>query len=391
MNKLSKKQILTQIILVVGLFLTWRFFDFLIVFLSPKFIPYLGEFPYLRQLILFGNRFFSHFGNFDGIHYLLIAKNGYSQYEQAFFPLFPLLIRYLTPLFGNELTSGIIISNLSLFAGIFLLKDSLSLKKTCFICVVVFLLSYPTSFFFGVVYTEGLFFLLIASTLYFLKKKRYLISGLFAILASLTRLAGVFLAIPIFFHLLEEYQISKIKFREFLPNIKNYLLTAPFIGLGAYCYYLYRTTGDPLYFLTSQPAFGANRSTHLIFLPQVYWRYFKIFVTAAHNFPYYISIVEFVFFNFVLIVLVLDLVKIIRHGKINLARLGLNLFSFANLLLPSLTGTFSSIPRYSLMSLSIFLYISEIESKWIKMLILAVFIIFHAILLGFFSQGYFVS
>ena len=33
-------------------------------------------------------------GNFDGVHYLDIAKNAYHSANHAFFPLFPLLIRF---------------------------------------------------------------------------------------------------------------------------------------------------------------------------------------------------------------------------------------------------------------------------------------------------------
>jgi hypothetical protein len=72
-------------------------------------------------------------------------------------------------------------------------------------------------------------------------------------------------------------------------------------------------------------------------------------------------------------------------------RLGLNLFSFANLLLPTLTGTFSSIPRYALLSFSVFLYVGQIKQSWIKASIAVAFIILHVLIMGFFVQGYFIS
>ena len=58
--------------------------------------------------------------NFDGLHYIFIARDGYVQYEQAFFPLYPLSIKFLTPLFfNNQLLTGLLISNVSFFLGLF--------------------------------------------------------------------------------------------------------------------------------------------------------------------------------------------------------------------------------------------------------------------------------
>lgn len=85
-----------------------------------KFIPYLGFFPYKELLEDYHlPSFISSFANFDGVHYLILAKQGYSQYEHAFFPLYPLLIKLLTPIFfGNALLTGLIISNVSFLLGL---------------------------------------------------------------------------------------------------------------------------------------------------------------------------------------------------------------------------------------------------------------------------------
>ncbi len=400
-----------NLLLIPLLFLFWRIFDFVIIFFSQKFIPYLGFFPYKELLPGFNlPNWVSPLANFDGLHYINIARNGYAQYEQAFFPLYPMLIKYLSPIFfGNELLTGIIISNIAFLIGLVILHKYLcSFRATTRVAptTIFLLLIFPTSFFFGAVYTEGLFFLLLISTLYFLKKQNYFLVFIFAFLASLTRLIGVFLIIPIAFHIFQRLDprfhgddnngTMKQWNNEFL------LILSPLLGLGLYCFYLWKTTGDPLFFLTSQPIFGANRSSHLILLPQVYWRYFKIFMIAAHDSRFYVSVVEFLVFNFVFFVLVLDLFKnlgtknwnLIRNFKLkirNYDRLALNIFSFANLILPTLTGTFSSIPRYSLFSISIFIYLAQIKNNLIKYLIFIVFLILHILLLGYFTQGYFIS
>jgi hypothetical protein len=389
--------------MVFLVFVASRLLIFFCAFIAQRTVPYLGFFPYKEVLVDYGlPSWLSSFASFDGIHYLLIARQGYSQWEQAFFPLYPLCIRALTFFIPNYLVASLVVSNVSFLIGtIFFIKliKKWGIKS---ISPLIFLLAFPTAFYFGVVYTEGLFFLLLVLSLYFLNKKNYLVSGLFAILSSSTRLIGAFLIIPFFFSLLTE---KKITIRYIFQRIHKhiFLLFSPFIGLISYMGYLFITTGDPLFFFHSQPVFGANRSTHLILFPQVYFRYLKILFLAQHNFQWYLSVFEMSIFSLVLIVLVLDLIQCFKRLTIpslrktqgqnvpNYMSLGINIFSFANLILPTLTGTFSSIPRYVLFSLSFFLYLGQIKSWKIKVGILTLFITFQIILLSLFIQGYFVG
>lgn len=411
----------------VIIFLAFRIIDWLISFLSPYFIPYLGFFPYKEVAINYNlPKFLTAFANFDGAHYLLIARNGYAQYQQAFFPFYPLLIRWLSPIFfNNHLLTALIISNVSFLFGLFLFSKYLELvlhselvsesdirsrnkfgmTRNSVMWTSIFLVTFPTSFFFGMVYTEGLFFFLLVGCLYFLRKEKYLVAAIFAFFASLTRLVGLFLIIPIVLNVIKKLSNNVIRINKSIPiaRLLNYLITflSPLLGLFVYSFYLFKTTGDPLFFLHSQWAFGANRTSNLILLPQVYFRYLKIFFTARWNFQYFISFFEFTIFNFVLIILVIDLFRILklrfvsnfvfRISNFDWERLGLNLFSFANILIPTLTGTLSSIPRYALFSLSFFIYLAQVKNTKLKIALAIVFIILHVVVLGFFTQGYFIS
>ncbi|MFN4213018.1 MAG: hypothetical protein ACK4FL_03615 [Microgenomates group bacterium] len=402
------------------IFFLFRLFDFLILFFAPRFLPYRGFFPYKEVLANYHlPSWITSLANFDGVHYLLIAQQGYSQYEQAFFPLYPLLIKITAPIFfSNSLIAGLFISNLSFLLGLYFFSQLLKIYRiTNNEYLITILLLFPTSFFFGALYTEGLFFFLISASLYFLKKKKYFAASFFAFFASLTRVIGVFLIIPFVFHfcrkrhnnlnnlrgyLKPNFLISQfLNFLKFLISNIQYPISlfSPLLGFSFYSLYLWQTTGDPLFFLTSQPVFGANRSTKLILLPQVFWRYLKIFFTASFNFQYFVSLFEFFIFNFVFVILILDLLKNIKikfypnieYRISNIDLTAVNIFSLANLLLPTLTGTFSSLPRYSLFSLSFFIYLSQIKNKLIKISIILVFLIFHLITLAFFGQGYFIS
>ena len=76
-------------------------------------IPFKASFPYWETLLApNGHPLYWSWGNFDGVHYLTIAKAGYiAQFTQAFFPLFPLLMRYLAQLSGSLMSAGLIIAH----------------------------------------------------------------------------------------------------------------------------------------------------------------------------------------------------------------------------------------------------------------------------------------
>lgn len=365
---------------------TAKFFLLLgVAFLATKFIPYLGSFPYSFELDQYHlPKFIASLANFDGIHYLKIAKKGYETYVQAFFPLYPILIRSFSFVFlGNHFLTGLFISNISFFVGFFFFYKILKTtgQKSLLFWTLVFLLTFPSAFFFNAVYTEGLFFMFFVLTLFFIKQRQYLTAGFFAAAASATRLIGVFLFIPF---LLSLYPVIKKK-----KKIKLIYTLFPFIGLFIYLLYLWQTVGDPLAFFNSQPAFGASRSTKIVFLPQVYFRYLKIFFLSQFNFSYFIALVEFFIFNIVFIACFLDFVKNVKEKNYHL--LSMAIFSLINILLPPLTGTFSSIPRYALLSISTFFFLARIQNIAFKASIALFFGLLQIVLFAFFMQGYFVS
>jgi len=148
------------------IFICWRLVDIVTSLLATYIIPYLGFFPYkgaLDQYLL--PSFLTSLANFDGVHFLQIADNGYAQYEQAFFPLYPLVIKAITVITHNRLLSGLFISNVAFFMGFFLFRKYLKTFSTNISWSSLFLLLFPTSFFFGAIYTEGLFFFLFIASL----------------------------------------------------------------------------------------------------------------------------------------------------------------------------------------------------------------------------------
>ena len=407
---------------VIAAFLIWRVLTLLVAFFSPSFIPTFGAtFPYYDERLV--STGFPHLiwslGNFDGVHYLGIAKEGYAaQFTQAFFPFYPLLIKMISYLtLGNLFVSAVLISNTAFLAGLLvfykLLKIYFSGKVSFW--SIVFLLSFPTSFFFGSVYTEGLFFFLTVGTFYLAEKNKLFLSALTGTAASATRLIGIFLttafiiasrkpqSIRLGMNAKSDYILtrngsflhaSKLKKtiprtfspRKFIKSGKNaqellYASAVP-LGLVAYMTYLGIKFQDPLYFLTSQSAFGQDRSTQsIVLLPQVIFRYLKILATTG-GLTFASALFDLICTALAIGLLIYAIKKVKTPWLI---------FSFVSIILPTLTGTLASMPRYVLVAFPIFIVLAAIKSTIIKLSIIAAFIIIGAISLALFSQGYWVA
>ncbi len=307
--------------------------------------------------------------NFDGAHYTSIAKDGYGVYQTAFFPLYPLLIRFFV--FATKLpyeSVAVLISHVAFLIGLFLFWQYLERARSR-AWTIAFLLLYPASFFFATAYSESVFFALAAGALLAIKRKYWILAACFIGLASATRLVGVFLIIPLVF----------------AARRRSWTVVIAFTGLFAYMMYLWRTIGDPLAFFHVQSAFGAGRSGgELIFLPQVFWRYLRIFMTVpTGELLYYVAVLEVSSFILGMVFLLIAWRK--RYDAAIL------LYSACVLVLPTLTGTLSSMPRYLLAAFPLFSVLGEIKSTGGKIMLLIVFFAILIYATTGFLRGYFIS
>lgn len=139
---------------------------------------------------------------YDGGYYVDIAADGYlkptSPRNIAFYPMYPLLLRFVHKLSFGVVSYGqaaLILNAIFLLGTVFILTKiacRLQLKKPYIVALL--LVSYPWAFFYGAVYAEALFSLLIAACMLLLMQKKYLSAALIAAVASGTRLPGVLLA-----------------------------------------------------------------------------------------------------------------------------------------------------------------------------------------------------
>ena len=354
---------------VIYLFLVWR----LVLAVAQYSAGFL--FP-LRDGFL---GLFSPWANLDGEHYISIAHTGYQYYDVAFFPFYPLVLRWFGGIRPEDLTTaGLLISHTCFFLGLLLFyKLLLPFGRDKAVWAILFLLAFPTSFFFAAVYSESLYFFLSIGCVYLLTQSRWLLAGVFGMLAGGTRLFGLFLAVP--------YLALLVKIRD-KGKIYPYLFIALIpVGFLAYMAYLYTFNGDPLSFFHIQPAFGAGRTGgQLILLPQVLWRYLKILSTwQVHEFVYWIAVLELGTLIGSLVLLWVGFKK-----KINLSYL---LYTAAIILLPTLTGTLSSLPRYALSAFPLFIILGSLHNTQKKYILVSLFVVLEFILTAAYLRGYFVA
>ena len=196
------------------------------------------------------------FDLFDNEHYLNIANRGYKYlHEFAFFPLTPLLIRYLGK-FGF-----LVLNQVCVFLSgyiFYLISKNIYEKEDNYWVTILYFIS-PISVFTCMFYSEALFIFLTLLAFYLYKtKKNYFVLGIILGLSVLNRSLGSMLFFTIFIFMF----INFIKKKEKFKNILICYIPATIISC-LYPIYLYIKTGDFLYFMTVQYEFWWRISTNI--------------------------------------------------------------------------------------------------------------------------------
>ena len=371
---------------VLKSFLFWRVGTLLIAFFAVNYIPLLGENFFGGKLINYNqNPLFWGWANYDGEHFSSIALFGYKSLQQFYFPLYPFLIRSLAiffdPEFSSYVVSGILISNASLFLaliGLYKLARLDYSEKVSKLAIILILL-FPTSFYFGAVYTESIFLCLAVWSFYLFRTNKFLFASILAMLSSSTRVVGITI-LPAF--LVNIFWDRKL--------IKKELLSLLFIPMGllSYMYYLFLYWGGTIKLYQAYKLFGEQRSGHLVLLPQVFYRYFfKIIPNLSWD---YLPVVFAVLLETFAATLFLYLI-IISFRKI---RWDYWMFSVLGYLIPTTSGSFSSMPRYLILIFPMFFVLAQKLEFAKKSLLIGIFLILATMLIvaeSLFFRGYFVS
>ena len=378
-NPLNKKD--TNLILT--LFFSWRLVLFFVLFLAMRFLPLQRNFigggisNYLSHPYLFA------WANFDGEHYLSIATIGYRNLEQAFFPVYPMLMRFLAaPLslnIANLTSAGFIISNLALIGSLVMLwkLTLLDYSKKIAQLTLILLLVFPTSFYLGAVYNESLYLFLSLAAFYAARRNKWLLAGILGAVSSATRIFGVLLLPALF---LEAWQ-NKVPLKKCF-----WIILIPF-GLLIYMFYQWKYYGDPLAFYNLQSLVGEQHQKGIILLPQVFFRYAKMLLTVSPGNPIYQTIVLEAFTGIAFTLLpIYAFFKKMRFSYI--------FYSLVGFLAPTIQGSFSSVPRYVLTFFPAFIVLALLIEKYgsLKKVILIGILIFWLIVnCALFVRGFWVA
>lgn len=378
---------------ILTIFVIWQIVISSVSFFSSKILPERSRFMYNDGVKIINPVWLWNRANFDGAHYLEISRKGYGLYQQTFFPFYPRLIKFFTPIFtGKDLLAAIFISNFSLLLLLYFFYKLILLDFNDQVArrAIVFFLIFPTSFFLSCVYTESLFIFLVLACFYAARTNRWLVAGIFGLLASYTRITGILLFPALLYELYQrekdkDVNISLSVFLSKPEKIKN-LLSIFLVPLGilSYMKYLGNEYKDSLLFLHIQPFFGAERSAgKMILIYQVFWRYLKMILTSKLDFLYFAVWLELLVAIFFLVVFAYSIKKKVRTSYL--------IFAILSFFVPTLSGTFLSLPRFSLAFFPCFMYLGTIKNKFIRLSLLTIFAITFLVSNALFFRGYWLS
>lgn len=335
--------------------------------------------------------FWDPFTRYDGGWYYQIARNGYlfvvggpsvgvgKPGKIAYFPFYPLLMRYAGRLFGTSPADvyfgGILVSWVAFVLAMLLLfllarldVDDEQAERSVYLAAI-----FPFAFFFGVVYTEATFLLLVLAAFYGFRTRWWIVGGIFGALATATRVNGI-LILP---------ALAWIAWRRAEPGTNDRaraivaLAIVPW-GILAYSVYVYTLAGNPFEWALAIRRWGYYPGgipwLALVRLGRELATHPVLYLTSNHAAPYD-ALNGLTGLVFVLSV------------PIVWWRLGgaYGLYMLANLWLPLSSGQYEEMGRYCAVLFPFFILIAGIRWRAGFMAILAVSALLYTICLALFT------
>lgn len=222
-------------------------------------------------LRIYNNAFLDLPARWDAGWYLTVANEGYRwvpeeadrQQNIAFFPAFPLAVRYVSVILGRQpLWSGVAISLAAFFGAlVYLLRLARSHlgDEERAVTAVLLLASYPFALFFSAPYTEALFLLATLGAIDHFRRDELWLSAAWGVLAGLTRPNGAFLSIVLGLMVLEVAWRAwrtgtPFRWAEHLDRLAT--ATAPGMGMLFYSTFILFLTGSPFQWAAQNAAWG---------------------------------------------------------------------------------------------------------------------------------------
>lgn len=380
-------------------FLVTRLMVFAVTYLSSAQIPVLDGVESYRfnpsNLIPDG------LIRWDSYWYLSIVQEGYTPQSVVFFPLYPLLIRLCMFTGLNEYFSGLLISNIAFFVSLFYIyaltaheADGDTAGRAVF-----YLAAAPAAFIFSALYTESLFILLLAASMYYAVMGKWIPAALAGTLASATRMSGILISVFIIFEVFWQQGIRYIPRKPWclraqakqiiqdirlIPGAWKGILAAIFStsGLLAYMGYLFWKFSDPLLFLHAEENWDKvvswNWPARLVqYITYMHRVTGNILAGEIHEFSGIMDTLALIVFIPLVIVVFLKY------------RPSFGWYTLLAYLMPLASGTPVSMRRYVLVLLPCFLQLAQWGKRvWVDRLILGISLPLQSYLLVLFSHWY---
>ncbi len=344
---------------IFGLVVIWRVIIQLFIFLTKHRLNLNVDLAYDNSNInIWVNtlpNWLKSFANWDSGWYLSIANQGYHYIDQTtnavFFPLYPLLIRYIGNIFKLDyLLTGLIISLLAIFIALIYLYKLIKIDYSENIAwsSLIFLLIFPTALFFSLVYTEALFICLVIMTFYYARQNQWPLVGIIGFFVVLTKPWGIALLIPL---LIEYYQNLNFSIKKTTKSISYFLLMP--LGLLLHTQFLKIKFGSYFIFMSGQKMWLADNAYNFLLTFKNYFNNIFIYISDNPAFQSAITL-DFIFFVFGLTVSFYIFFKI---------RKSYGVYTLLTCLIPALTGIFVSMSRYILVAFPIYIMLALWSEK----------------------------
>lgn len=351
-----------------------------------------------EQFTVFGSTspFWDTFARYDSGYYEGIAWSGYAplaggRSNIAYFPVYPLLMRYVGRLFGRHhavyFISGIGIAWVSFILAMVALYylARLDLSRRQAERAVLLTTIFPFAFFFGVAYSESTFLLFAVLSLYFFRTRRWMFGGLCGAVATATRVPGIMMMPALAWVALQTTPTTSATstVSSGAPATRDRMWAAVGLvlaasGFGAYCFYIYQLTGNPFEWAATLERWGYHPGGAPWVAP---FRLIQHLVT--HPYAYLASDPMAPYETLYGVTGILFALSIpfvwMKFGA------GYGLFMLLNLWLPLSSGAFEGVGRYCSVLFPAFLCLATIRSRTISTAIVVLFSLFYTLGLALFT------
>ena len=305
--------------------------------------------------------FADSFNTWDAQHYIKLAEQGYRQGElsNAFGPLYPLLIKWTNVVTGDSIVSGLLIANAASAMALYLLYRLVAKHwdREVGFATLLLCMAFPTAFYLNLIYTEGLFLLLIVVLFYGLYERQLWFAAIAAFLLPILRVPGLVAIVPMLWVLVgEALQLSFSGLRPRFSGVRwrreLLFILAPIAGFGVYLAYMHLEAGNAFVAMDTEKLFISERGIENVLRPDRLVA--DLFLSHYSVHAYLNSAIDRLFFAVFVLSLPLVFFRVDKPMFLFFAIIGLQAF----------LGSFMSYPRLVMVAFPLYIAYAATFQHW---------------------------